>query len=71
VRGDSVSAGIISRVTDVGVGEIAAWQSRPVDTVYPGFSFGSAQNVSWRTGVGSAAESLSGDTSPRIGPGSR
>jgi putative transposase len=31
----SVSAATISRVTDVVVDEIAAWQSRPVDPVYP------------------------------------
>ena len=31
VHGASVSAGTISRATDVVIGEIAAWQSRPVD----------------------------------------
>lgn len=35
VYGASVSAATISRVTDVVVDEIAAWQSRPVDPVYP------------------------------------
>jgi putative transposase len=35
VYGASVSAATISRVTDVVVEEIAAWQSRPVDPVYP------------------------------------
>lgn len=35
VYGASVSAATISRVTDVIVDEIAAWQSRPVDPVYP------------------------------------
>lgn len=35
VYGTSVSAATISRVTDVVVDEIAAWQSRPVDPVYP------------------------------------
>jgi putative transposase len=35
VYGASVSAATISRVTDVVAEEIAAWQSRPVDPVYP------------------------------------
>lgn len=35
VYGARVSAATISRVTDVVVDEIAAWQSRPVDPVYP------------------------------------
>jgi putative transposase len=35
VYGASVSAATISRVTDVVVEEIMAWQSRPVDPVYP------------------------------------
>lgn len=35
VYGASVSAATISRVTDVVADEIAAWQSRPVDPVYP------------------------------------
>ena len=35
VYGASVSAATISRVTDVVTDEIAAWQSRPVDPVYP------------------------------------
>lgn len=35
VYGATVSAATISRVTDVVVEEIAAWQSRPVDPVYP------------------------------------
>ena len=35
VYGATVSATTISRVTDVVVEEIAAWQSRPVDPVYP------------------------------------
>lgn len=35
VYGASVSAATISRVTDVVADEIAAWQSRPVDTIYP------------------------------------
>lgn len=35
VYGAEVSASTISRVTDVVVEEIAAWQSRPVDEVYP------------------------------------
>jgi putative transposase len=35
VYGAKVSAATISRVTDVVVEEIAAWQSRPVDPVYP------------------------------------
>ena len=35
VYGAKVSAATISRVTDVVVDEIAAWQSRPVDPVYP------------------------------------
>ena len=35
VYGARVSAATISRVTDVVVEEIAAWQSRPVDPVYP------------------------------------
>lgn len=35
VYGASVSAATISRVTDVVVDEIAAWQARPVDPVYP------------------------------------
>jgi len=35
VYGANVSAATISRVTDVVVDEIAAWQSRPVDPVYP------------------------------------
>lgn len=35
VYGATVSAATISRVTDVVADEIAAWQSRPVDPVYP------------------------------------
>ncbi|BCP08379.1 IS256 family transposase [Mycobacterium paraintracellulare] len=35
VYGASVSAATVSRVTDVVIEEIAAWQSRPVDPVYP------------------------------------
>ena len=35
VYGATVSAATISRVTDVVVDEIAAWQCRPVDAVYP------------------------------------
>jgi putative transposase len=35
VYGATVSAATISRVTDVVTDEIAAWQSRPVDPVYP------------------------------------
>jgi putative transposase len=35
VYGARVSAATISRVTDVVVEEIVAWQSRPVDPVYP------------------------------------
>jgi len=35
VYGATVSAATISRVTDVVVDEIAAWQCRPVDSVYP------------------------------------
>jgi len=35
VYGATVSATTISRVTDVVIEEIAAWQSRPVDPVYP------------------------------------
>jgi putative transposase len=35
VYGAHVSAATVSRVTDVVVDEIAAWQSRPVDPVYP------------------------------------
>ncbi|WP_096291213.1 IS256 family transposase [Mycobacterium ahvazicum] len=35
VYGATVSAATISRVTDVVTEEIAAWQSRPVDPVYP------------------------------------
>lgn len=35
VYGAQVSAATVSRVTDVVVDEIAAWQSRPVDPVYP------------------------------------
>jgi putative transposase len=35
VYGASVSAATVSRVTDVVVEEITAWQSRPVDPVYP------------------------------------
>jgi putative transposase len=35
VYGASVSAATISRVTDVVADEIAAWQNRPVDPVYP------------------------------------
>ncbi len=35
VYGARVSAATISRVTDVVTDEIAAWQSRPVDPVYP------------------------------------
>ena len=35
VYGATVSAATISRVTDVVSEEIAAWQSRPVDPVYP------------------------------------
>jgi putative transposase len=35
VYGAAVSAATISRVTDVVADEIAAWQSRPVDPVYP------------------------------------
>ncbi|MCV7385702.1 IS256 family transposase [Mycolicibacter longobardus] len=35
VYGATVSAATISRVTDVVLEEIAAWQSRPVDPVYP------------------------------------
>src|SRR3712207_1542985 len=35
VYGTGVSAATISRVTDVMVDEIAAWQSRPVDPGYP------------------------------------
>ncbi|EUA39574.1 transposase, Mutator family protein [Mycobacterium avium subsp. avium 2285 (R)] len=35
VYGASVSAATVSRVTEVVADEIAAWQSRPVDPVYP------------------------------------
>src|SRR3546814_10461317 len=35
VYGATVSAATMSRVTDVVADEIAAWQSRPVDPVYP------------------------------------
>lgn len=35
VYGASVSAATVSRITDVVADEIAAWQSRPVDPVYP------------------------------------
>ena len=35
VYGASVSAATISRVTEVVADEIAAWQSRPIDPVYP------------------------------------
>lgn len=35
VYGATVSAATVSRVTDVVVDEIAGWQSRPVDAVYP------------------------------------
>lgn len=35
IYGSTVSAATISRVTDVVTDEIALWQSRPLDTVYP------------------------------------
>ena len=35
IYGASVSAATISRITDVVADEIAAWQARPVDAVYP------------------------------------
>jgi transposase-like protein len=35
VYGAQVSAATVSRVTDVVAEEVAAWQSRPVDAVYP------------------------------------
>ena len=54
VYGAQVSAATISRVTDVVTEEIAAWQSRPVDPVYPILYIDAIRNFDIVFGIGPA-----------------